>query len=176
MTTATCSSTTARSTTTSSFGKSSRRRGETFETTSDTEVVLRLLEREGLDALDRFNGQFAFAWWQPARRRLTLVRDRFGVRPLHYCLLDDGTLVFGSEAKALFASGEVSARPDLAGIDDVFTLWGPRPPRTTFVGVEQLPPGGLLVWERGRIIERAEVVGARVRGRRRGERGPARPA
>ena len=129
------------------------RRGETFETTSDTEVVLRLLEREGLDALNRFNGQFAFAWWQPARRRLTLVRDRFGVRPLHYCLLDDGTLVFGSEAKALFASGEVSARPDLAGIDDVFTLWGPRPPRTAFAGVEQLSPGGLLVWERGRIIE-----------------------
>jgi asparagine synthase (glutamine-hydrolysing) len=128
-------------------------RGEAFETSSDTEVVLRLLEREGLSALDRFNGQFAFAWWQPARRRLTLVRDRFGVRPLHYALLDDGTLVFGSEAKALFASGEVSARPDLAGIDDVFTLWGPRPPRTTFLGVEQLPPGGLLVWERGRIIE-----------------------
>ena len=128
-------------------------RGERFETSSDTEVVLRMLEREGLDALHRLNGQFAFAWWQPARRRLTLVRDRFGVRPLHYALLDDGTLVFGSEAKALFASGEVSARPDLAGIDDVFTLWGPRPPRTTFAGVEQLPPGGLLVWERGRITE-----------------------
>jgi asparagine synthase (glutamine-hydrolysing) len=128
-------------------------RGESFETSSDTEVVLRLLEREGLDALDRFNGQFAFAWWQPGPRRLTLVRDRFGVRPLHYALLDDGTLVFGSEAKALFASGEVEARPDLVGIDDVFTLWGPRPPRTAFLGVRQLPPGGLLVWERGRIVE-----------------------
>ena len=62
----------------------------------------------------------------PRRRRLTLVRDRFGVRPLHYALLDDGTLVFGSEAKALFASGEVDAAPDPAGIDEVFTLWGPR--------------------------------------------------
>jgi asparagine synthase (glutamine-hydrolysing) len=127
--------------------------GETFKTSSDTEVVLRLLEREGLDALDHLNGQFAFAWWQPARRRLTLVRDRFGVRPLHYALLGDGTLVFGSEAKALFASGEVPARPDLAGVDDVFTLWGPRAPRTVFEGVRQLPPGGLCVWERGRIVE-----------------------
>ncbi len=99
-------------------------RGERFATTCDTEVVLRLLEREGLGALDRFNGQFAFAWWQPPRRRLTLVRDRFGVRPLQYALLGDGSLVFGSEAKALFASGEVRAAPDVAGIDEVFTLWG----------------------------------------------------
>ena len=128
-------------------------RGETFATTCDTEVVLRLLERDGVDALDRLNGQFAFAWWQPPRRRLTLVRDRFGVRPLYYSLLGDGTLVFGSEAKALFASGEVGAVPDLAGIDEVFTLWGPRSPRTTFRGVSQVRPGGLLVWERGRIVE-----------------------
>jgi len=128
-------------------------RGERFATTADTEVVLHLLERDGLPALERLNGQFAFAWWQAEERRLTLVRDRFGVRPLHYALLEDGTIVFGSEAKALFASGEVSAEPDLAGIDDVFTLWGPRAPRTAFRGVSQLPPGGLLVWERGRIVE-----------------------
>jgi asparagine synthase (glutamine-hydrolysing) len=128
-------------------------RGESFRTTSDTEVVLRLIERDGLAALDRLNGQFAFAWWQPQPRRLTLVRDRFGVRPLHYSLLGDGSLVFGSEAKALFASGEVAAAPDLAGIDEVFTLWGPRPPRTPFQGVSQVPPGAVLVWERGRIVE-----------------------
>ena len=127
-------------------------RGDTFATTCDTEVVLRLLERDGVDALDRLNGQFAFAWWQPAPRRLTLVRDRFGVRPLHYALLDDGTLVFGSEAKAIFASGEVAAAADLAGIDEVFTLWGPRAPRTTFRGISQVRPGGLVVWERGRIV------------------------
>ena len=128
-------------------------RGDTFATTCDTEVVLRLLERDGVDALDRLNGQFAFAWWQPRPRRLTLVRDRFGVRPLHYALLGDGTLVFGSEAKALFASGEVAAAPDLVGIDEVFTLWGPRAPRTTFRGISQVRPGGLVVWERGRIVD-----------------------
>ena len=125
---------------------------ESFETTCDTEVVLRLLERHGLAALERLNGQFALAWWQPEQRRLTLVRDRFGVRPLHYALSDDGSLVFGSEAKALFASGEVSAAPDPAGIDEVFTLWGPRSPRTAFRGVNQVRAGGLIVWERGRIV------------------------
>ena len=128
-------------------------RGESFSTTCDTEVVLRMLEREGVGSLDRFNGQFAFAWWQPGPRRLTLVRDRFGVRPLFYALGEDGTLIFGSEAKALFASGEVTPAPDLAGIDEVFTLWGPRPPRTVFRGVSQVLPGGLVVWERGRIVE-----------------------
>jgi asparagine synthase (glutamine-hydrolysing) len=128
------------------------RGGIACASTTDTEVVLRLLDRDGLSALDRLNGQFAFAWWEPEARRLTLVRDRFGVRPLHYALAPDGTLVFGSEAKAIFASGEVAAEPDLAGIDEVFTTWAPRPPRSPFRGVHQLRPGSLLVWERGRIV------------------------
>jgi asparagine synthase (glutamine-hydrolysing) len=131
-----------------------RAQGVSFDTSSDTEVVLRLLERDGLDALRLFNGQFAFAWWQAQSRKLTLVRDRFGVRPLHFALRDDGTLVFGSEVKALFASGDVEARPDLGGIDDVFTTWGARPPRSPFRGVDQLAPGGFLVWEDGKIVAR----------------------
>ena len=129
-------------------------RGESdFRTRTDTEVVLRLLERDGLAALDRLNGQFALGWWHADRRRLVLVRDRFGVRPLHYALGEDGTLVFASEAKGLFASGEIAAAPDPQGLDDVFTLWGARAPRTVFAGVRQLEPGSLLVWERGEVVE-----------------------
>ncbi|HET6448873.1 MAG TPA: asparagine synthase (glutamine-hydrolyzing) [Conexibacter sp.] len=131
-----------------------RELGGAFATTCDAEVVLRLLERDGLAALDRLNGQFAFAWWEPAARRLTLVRDRFGVRPLHWTTLPDGGIAFASEAKALFATGEVAAAPDLAGIDEVFTTWGARAPRTAFAGVAQLPPGGLLVWEYGALVTR----------------------
>lgn len=129
------------------------REGVGFSTTTDTEVVLRMLERDGLSALDRFNGQFAFGWWQPRERRLVLVRDRFGVRPLYWAQLADGTLAFGSEVCSLFASGLVDPAPDLLGIDEVFTLWGTRPPRTVFRGVQQLPPGGLLVWQNGHIVE-----------------------
>ncbi|HET6830652.1 MAG TPA: asparagine synthase (glutamine-hydrolyzing) [Solirubrobacterales bacterium] len=132
-----------------------RGRGIEFETRSDTEVVHRLLEHEGLAGLDRLNGQFALAWWQPRKRRLTLVRDRFGVRPLSYASGAGGSIVFGSEAKALFASGEVRPAVDLAGLDQVFTLWAPQAPRTAFAGVSQLEPGGLLVWERGEIVERS---------------------
>ncbi len=126
--------------------------GGAFATTSNPEVVHPLLERDGLAALARLNGQFAFAWWEPRERRLTLVRDRFGVRPLHWTRLSRGGIAFASEAKALFASGEVAAAPDLAGIDEVFSTWGARAPRTAFAGVAQLPPGGLLVWEDGAIV------------------------
>ena len=131
-----------------------RGEGVGFETRSDTEVVHALLEYEGLAGLDRLNGQFALAWWQPRQRRLTLVRDRFGVRPLSFALRDGGDIVFGSEAKALFAAGEVRPRIDLAGLDQVLTLWAPQSPRTAFAGVEQLEPGGLLVWEGGKVVER----------------------
>ena len=148
-----------------------------------------------MSSLDRLNGQFALVWWQPRpRRRSTLIRDRFGVRPLHYSLLDDGSLIFGSEVKAIFASGEVDPAPDLRGIDDVFTLWGPRPPRTVFRGVNQLAQGGLLVWEAGRIVEeriwwspsfdltapgadrRTAVPSPRPRSRWRSPRSPASPS
>ena len=126
--------------------------GISFKSRSDTEVVLQLLESEGLSGLARLNGQFALAWWDPVDRRLTLVRDRFGVRPLFFATTDDGGIVFGSEAKALFASGEIAPEPDYEGLDEVFTLWGARPPRTVFAGISQVPPGGLITWEDGRIV------------------------
>lgn len=127
--------------------------GRPCVTDCDTEVVLRLLEREGLSALDRLNGQFALAWWQPDRRRLTLARDRFGVRPLHFWTDPAGSLAFASEASALFASGELRPGLDVQGLDDVFTTWGPRPPRSAFRDVQRLGPGCALVWERGRVVE-----------------------
>src|SRR4051794_8238538 len=138
--------------------------GARFETTSDTEVLLRLLEHEGVGALERVNGDFALAYWEPAARRLTLARDRFGVRPLHYAARPDGSLAFASEAKALFASGEVVPEPDLEGLDEVFTLWSPRAPRTCFAGVSQLRPGSLLVWQRGRTVREAQWWSPRADG------------
>src|SRR3954447_11266069 len=128
-------------------------RGARFATTSDTEVLLRLLERAGPAALERLNGQFALAFWEPGPRRLTLARDRFGVRPLHYAELPGGGIAFASEAKALFASGLVAPAPDLIGLDDTFSLWAPHAPRTAFAGVRQLAPGTLLVHRDGRLAE-----------------------
>ena len=89
-------------------------------------------------------------------------------------LRDDGSIVFGSEAKALFASGEVRAAADLAGLDQVFTLWAPQAPRTAFAGVRQLEPGRGARLGAGRDRRAAALVAARPRSarpRRRGSRG-----
>lgn len=120
--------------------------GRRFRTTSDTEVLVRAYEQWGVDMLPRLNGQFAFAIHDRRRNRVLLARDRFGVRPLFWAERG-GDLYFASEAKALFASGEVDAGIDPVGLDGVFTLWGTRAPRTPFRGVQQLEPGCWMSWE-----------------------------
>jgi asparagine synthase (glutamine-hydrolysing) len=125
-------------------------RGYRFRTTSDTEVVLHAIQEWGSDALARFNGQFALVVYDRARRTLLMARDRFGVRPLYYAERG-GDLYFASEAKALFASGEVPAAVDPEGLDQVFTFWAARPPRTVFRNVRQLEPGSFATWQDGEL-------------------------
>lgn len=127
--------------------------GQRFRTRSDTEVLLEAWRAWGSAALDRLNGQFAFAIYDTRTGTVSLARDRFGVRPLYYAELPAG-FVFASECKALFASGLVVAAPDLAGLDETFTWWAPRAPRTTFAGVRQLEPGSWAVWRDGRLTVR----------------------
>jgi asparagine synthase (glutamine-hydrolysing) len=124
--------------------------GHRFRTRSDTEVLLHAWMAWGSAMFERLNGQFAFGLLDRRDGSLLLARDRFGVRPLFYAE-HDGTLVFGSEAKALFASGEVPAAPDLLGLDEVFSFWAARAPRTVFAGVRQLEPGCWARWADGRL-------------------------
>ncbi len=124
--------------------------GHTFRTRSDTEVLVHAYEQWGAGFLERLNGQFALAIYDGRTRSVFLARDRFGIRPLFYALRD-GDLWFASEAKALFAGGEVEAAPDLAGLDEVFTFWAARAPRTVFRGVSQLEPGTFAVWQDGAL-------------------------
>lgn len=124
--------------------------GHRFATTCDTEVLVHGWEAWGPRLFDRLNGQFAFALYEHRTRRVILARDRFGVRPLYYAL-QDGVLRFASEAKALFATGELRAEPDAFGLDEVFTSWGARAPRTPFRGVHQLQPGHFAVWNDGAL-------------------------
>jgi asparagine synthase (glutamine-hydrolysing) len=128
------------------------RLGHRFRTRSDTEVLVHAYEEWGAGAsmLGRLNGQFAFAIYDRRSETVFLARDRFGVRPLFYSE-QRGDLVFASEIKALFASGEVAPSPDLRGLDEVFTFWAARPPRTVFEGVQSLEPGCFAVWQGGRL-------------------------
>ncbi len=113
---------------------------------SDTEVLLRLYEREGLGFLPRLNGMFAFAVLDrrdPAASRLHLVRDRVGVKPLY--VRDDGRrLLFGSEIKALLPALDQRPRLDLAALQHYLAYNYVPPPWTLFDGVRHVEPGCVL--------------------------------
>ncbi len=126
------------------------KRGHVFRTRSDTEVLLRAYLEEGVDCVHRFNGQWAFAIWDGRSRRLFASRDRLGIRPLYFTR-SGGGLVFASEIKALLAYPGVRREIDRVALDQVLTLWTTVPPRTAFAGVEELPPGCSLVFERGEV-------------------------
>ncbi|HEY3139540.1 MAG TPA: asparagine synthase (glutamine-hydrolyzing) [Acidimicrobiales bacterium] len=117
--------------------------GHVFATTGDSEVIVHGYEQWGDGVWARLNGQFALALWDSRARQLWLVRDRVGILPLHYAL-DGRRMVFGSEAKALFASGYVEPRLNPDGITDVFTRWSTTAPRTVFEGVRSVRPGTAL--------------------------------
>ena len=121
--------------------------GHRFRTRCDTEVLVHAYEQWGARMLSRLNGQFAFAIYdrRGGNETIFLARDRFGVRPLFYSIVR-GDLFFASEAKALFATGEVEPEVDPVGLDQVFTFWAARPPRTVFRGVFSLEPGTFAVW------------------------------
>jgi asparagine synthase (glutamine-hydrolysing) len=123
-------------------------RGHRFRTHSDTEVIVHACEEWGERAVERFNGQFAFALWNRRARRLFLARDRLGVRPLYHATVA-GRLVFASEVKSLFADPSIPREIDPEGLDQVFTFWTTVAPVTVFGGVRELPPGHTLTVEAG---------------------------
>ncbi|MHB2166117.1 asparagine synthase (glutamine-hydrolyzing) [Alsobacter sp. R-9] len=131
-----------------------RAEGRVFRTTSDTEVILALYERDGLDFVSSMNGDFALGIWDRRRRRLVLARDRMGVRPLHFARLGDG-IVFASEAKALLATGLIEPRVDERALDQIFTTWAPLAGSTAFAEIAEVPPGHVMVVEGDRITSRS---------------------
>jgi asparagine synthase (glutamine-hydrolysing) len=128
-------------------------RGHKFYTHTDTEVIVHLYEELGDKFVEELNGQFAFAIWDRARRRLVMARDRAGILPLYYAQVPGG-IAFASEAKAILASGLVRAELDPDGLDELMTFWAPLAPRTIFRGIDQLAPGHLAIIEGDRLTVR----------------------
>ena len=126
--------------------------GESFRGHSDTEVLLRLFARDGMEkCLRKLRGMFAFAVWDRQERTLSLARDRLGVKPLVYAETPRGFL-FGSEIQALFAlDPELSRAPDYQALDHYLTFQYIPAPMSGFAAVRKLPPAHAMVVKDGRI-------------------------
>ncbi|MCA1560504.1 MAG: asparagine synthase (glutamine-hydrolyzing) [Acidobacteria bacterium] len=116
---------------------------EALTTHSDTEVVLKTFARQGLPAVQQWNGMFAVAAWDPRQRQLTLIRDRIGVKPLYY-FWDGTSLLFASEIKALLASGMVPRHLDRQALWDYLTFRYVPGPASIWQNIRKLPPGHAL--------------------------------
>ncbi|MDR1542323.1 MAG: asparagine synthase (glutamine-hydrolyzing) [Clostridiales bacterium] len=129
-------------------------RGWHFFTSSDTEVILVGMMEYGIDFIEKLNGIFAYSFWDSTEKRMLLVRDRAGVKPLFYTFID-GTLVFGSELKALFKYPGIEPVLDRQGLCEVF---GIGPARThgigVFKGICEVKPGCFLLQTPSSVSER----------------------
>ena len=120
-----------------------------FRSRSDTEVLVHLYEEAGERMMERLNGMFAFALWDERRRRLLLVRDRLGVKPLYWAEVA-GRFAFASEMKALLCWPEMRRTIDPASLAYYLSLRYVPEPHTIFADIQSLPAGHYLVWEPGR--------------------------
>ncbi|MFM2410313.1 MAG: hypothetical protein RL481_1141, partial [Pseudomonadota bacterium] len=125
--------------------------GHAFRTSSDSEVIIEAYRRWGPECVARLHGMFAFALYDQPRRQLLLARDRLGVKPLFHASLADGSIIFGSELKALLAHPALRREPDLATVDD-YLAFGYVPDHTSIVaGVEKLAAGHYWLLTQGKV-------------------------
>lgn len=117
--------------------------GWQFHSQTDSEVVLKALAQWGVDALNLFNGQFAFALWDRRDRRLLIGRDRYGIKPV-YIHRSCNALLFGSEIKALFRHPQCQPKIDKEGLFEYLSFQNFLAERTLFQGITILPPGSWL--------------------------------
>jgi asparagine synthase (glutamine-hydrolysing) len=127
-------------------------RGHKFATKSDTEVVLALYQESGARCVDGLRGMFAFAIWDKRDKTLFVARDRIGKKPLVYAHRPDGTLLFGSELRCLFALDPSLPRDiEPASVDMFLSLQYIPAPRTIYRAARKLEPGHHLTWKAGTI-------------------------
>jgi asparagine synthase (glutamine-hydrolysing) len=123
--------------------------GHVFRTHCDTEVIVHAWEQWGETCVERFRGMFAFGLWDRNKRTLFLARDRMGVKPLFYALLDNGQLIFGSELKVLTAHPELKREIDLCAVEEYFAYGYVPEPRTIYKQALKLSPAHTLTIKHG---------------------------
>lgn len=126
-------------------------KGHKFYTHTDTEVLVHLYEEYGPDFVKKLNGQWAFAIWDKSNKQLMLSRDRVGIRPLFYTVVD-GSLIFGSEVKSIFMDKRVARAIDPRGLAQLFTFWSNLGAQTVFKGIKEIAPAHFLLFKDGNIV------------------------
>jgi asparagine synthase (glutamine-hydrolysing) len=119
-------------------------RGHRFKTRSDTETILHLFEEEGADCVRHFRGMFAFSIWNTRTQSLVVVRDRLGIKPLHY-YFDGRRFIFGSEIKSILQHPAVSTRINWTALDAYFAYGFIPAPLTIYANIHKLRPGHRLI-------------------------------
>lgn len=119
-------------------------RGHTLTTDGDIETIVHLYEEHGLDFVQHLRGMFAIALWDAARRRLVLVRDRVGIKP-YYVSVRNGTLLFASEIKSILQHPTMTRAVNAEALHHYLSLNYVPAPFTLIDGIEQLPPGEMIV-------------------------------
>jgi asparagine synthase (glutamine-hydrolysing) len=124
--------------------------GHIFRTDSDTECILHGWRQWGVGVVERLHGMFVFALYDARAKQLLLARDRLGVKPLYHAAIADGSVIFGSELKALLAHPGLRRDPNLFAVED-YLAFGYIPDHTAFVqGVEKLPAGHYWLLQQGK--------------------------
>src|SRR5262245_12171326 len=126
-----------------SLRTSLERQGHRFYTGTDTEVIVHLYEQYGEGCVEKLRGMFAFAVWDERRKSLLLARDRLGVKPLFYTVVD-GRLAFGSELKVLLQLSEIDRRLNWSSVNHLFSAMCTPSGESILEGVHKLRPGHLL--------------------------------
>jgi len=124
--------------------------GHRFRSNCDTETVLCAFQQWDTACFEKMRGMFAVALWSEPDRRLVLVRDRMGIKPLYYCRRGDD-VYFGSELKAILEHPEIPRTLDLAALDKYLSVNYVPGSQTLIEGIKKLPPGHLLEWRNGRF-------------------------
>jgi asparagine synthase (glutamine-hydrolysing) len=124
--------------------------GASIASNSDTEVLFALLEADGMDALKRLNGQFAFCLYRPVQRSLILARDPFGEKPLYY-YFRNGVFAFSSEVKGLVALLDRGFKLVTESMEEINAYWAHDPRSSVFRDLRSVPPGGVLEFSDGTI-------------------------
>ncbi len=121
------------------------KKGHRFSTKGDTEIIVHLYEEYGENFVEKLVGMFAFALWDKRKKKLLLVRDKFGIKPLYY-FLDRHHLLFASEIKGILQYSALEKRLNYSALDDYFSFLYSAEPKTIFDNIHKLSPAHYLVY------------------------------